>query len=86
MIELTLEQRRAVSSEESPTVIDPDTKAAYVLVRKEVFERIQGLIYDDTKTDHAELRRLFARSFQANDWDDPRMDAYDHYDEKQKCL
>jgi hypothetical protein len=63
MIELTVEQRHAVSLEDSPTVINPDTNAIYILVRKEVFERIKRLFYDDSEMNHDELRKLFARSY-----------------------
>jgi hypothetical protein len=38
MIELTEQHHNAVSSEHNPIVIDPQTNAAYVLVRKEFFD------------------------------------------------
>src|SRR5206468_4551131 len=45
MIELTEEQRRAIATtdEEPPTVIDPTTRATYVLLRRELYERWKGI-------------------------------------------
>ena len=82
MIELSTEQQLAIAVEENPTVIDPRTNAAYILVRKEVFDRIKGLLLDDSDWSDAEMRSQLARSVVANGWDDPLMDDYDRYDEK----
>ena len=84
MIELTEAQRHAVSSQENPTIIDPDTNAAYVLVRKELFDRIRSLLYDDSEMTHEDLRLLLAHSSKENGWDEPGMEAYDQYDEHRK--
>jgi hypothetical protein len=43
MIELTEEQRQELSLPE-PTAIDPSTNKTYVLVRKNVYDRIRGTI------------------------------------------
>jgi len=52
MIELTEEQRREISGPE-PLAIDPETRQAYVLVRKEVYDRLKALLalddYDPMK-------------------------------------
>jgi hypothetical protein len=81
MIALTEEQRQAVSTEENPTVVDPQTKVAYTLVRKELFDRIRGLLYDDSEMTNDDLRLILARSSKENGWDEPGMEEYDHYDE-----
>jgi len=81
MIELSEQQCQAFAAEENPTVIDPTTNASYVLVRKDVFDRIKNLLVNDEDLSHDELRLQLARSSAANGWDDPLMDAYDHYDE-----
>jgi hypothetical protein len=46
MIELTPEQRQELMQAE-PAVIDPQTRETYVLVRKEVYDRLKGLLEDD---------------------------------------
>jgi hypothetical protein len=38
--------------------------------------------YDDSEMGDEELRAFLARSFAANGWDDPGMDAYDRYDQE----
>jgi hypothetical protein len=84
MIELTEEQRRSVAGQENPIIIDPATNAAYILVRKDVFDRMKGLLYDDSELSHEEMRLLLARSSKENGWAEPGMEAYDNYDEHRK--
>ena len=84
MLELTEEQRQAVSTEDNPTVLDPQTHEAFILVRKATFERIKNLLYDDAEMTHDDLRLLLARSVKENGWDEPGMEEYDHYDEHRK--
>jgi hypothetical protein len=79
MIELTEEQRQELSEVE-PVPIDPSTKETYVLVRKSVYDRIKGLLYDDGEWTENELRLLLARSAEENGWNEPGMDDYDQYD------
>jgi len=79
MIELTEEQRQELSKTE-PVAIDPITKETYVLVRKNVYDRIKGLLYDDGEWTDDELRLVLARSAEENGWNEPAMDDYDQYD------
>ncbi len=74
MFELTEAQRQIVLAEDNPTVVDPQSHQAYVLVRKELFDRITGLLYDDSELTHDELRLLLARSAKGNGWDEPGME------------
>ncbi len=57
MIELTDEQRRELGEPE-PVAIDPETQQVYVLVRKETFQRIKELLYDDSAWTDEEMDRL----------------------------
>ena len=86
MIELTEAQRHELTESE-PTAIDPRTKETYILVRKNVYDRIKGLLSEDGEWTEDELRLLLARSSEANGWNKPGMDDYDHYDAKrtQQC-
>ena len=79
MIELTEEQRQELSESE-PIAIDPSTKETYVLVRKNVYDRIEGLLTSDGEWTDDELRLVLARSAEANGWNEPGMDDYDRYD------
>jgi len=47
----------------------------FVVIRSEVFDKVNALI----DPDHQELRMLLAQSFEGNGWDDPGMEAYDSY-------
>jgi hypothetical protein len=73
MIELTEEQRQAIaaSGEVPPTVLDPETKAAYVLVRREVFQRLRGLLEEDD----ARLMEPLLADTDPEDWED--VSAYE---------
>jgi hypothetical protein len=86
MIELTQEQRHALAGAESPVILDPETKQSYVLVRKEVFDRIKDLLYDDSAWTFDEQLRLLAESGARAGWDAPEMDVYENYDENRKKL
>ena len=80
MIELTEQQWQELKSG-APVVIDPRNKETYVLVRQDVYERIKGLLYNDSDWTPEEQLRLLAESGQRAGWDDPAMDVYDNYDE-----
>jgi len=47
MIELTAEQQQALDAEqETPKVVDPRSKTAYILVHADVYERVKELLED----------------------------------------
>ena len=54
MIELTEQQRLELAGPE-PKAIDPLTRTEYVLVRREVYERMRDLLTDDTVYTTAEM-------------------------------
>jgi len=58
MIELTAEQRQALTAEQPPRVIDPETRKRYVLVAEEVYERLKELLYDDSPWTEEEMDLL----------------------------
>ena len=79
MIELTLEQRQAVArqGEVFPRVIDPATHITYVLIREEVYARLQAF-FDEAEGSqflydmYSHVMEVFGRE----GWDDPTMDIY----------
>jgi hypothetical protein len=77
MSELTEEQRRALQNGKAENVTGPDTNEAYVVVGKEVYDRVRRLLYDDSDWTDNDLRMLLARSTKDNGWDEPEMEAYD---------
>ena len=59
-----------------PTLVDPDTKAAYVLLRVEEYDRLLSVEESDVDA----LFPLIAESFGPEGWDDPAMDVYNDLD------
>ena len=82
MIELTEEQRQRLESGQAVDVTDPQTAQPYVILRKDAYERVRHLLYDDSEWTEDELRVQLARSSKGNGWDEAGMDAYDRYDEE----
>ena len=62
MIELTEQQRGELDKQQPVEVRDPKTKELYVLLRKDVYERVLQIV-----------REVNERA----DWDDPAFDIYD---------
>jgi hypothetical protein len=61
------------------TVVDPQTRTEYVVVRADVYERIKSLFEaDDLSSD--EKRLLLAESGNRAGWNSAEMDEYDDYD------
>jgi hypothetical protein len=83
MIELTQQQRQELEKPE-PTAIDPQTRETYVLVRKEVYERLRGLLSHDGDWTPDEMLQALAESGKRAGWDAPEMVAYDNYDQNRR--
>jgi hypothetical protein len=64
MIELNEQQRQELGRSE-PIAIDPATKQEYVLVRREVYGRLKGLLDEDTRV----MEPLLA-DLDPEDWED----------------
>jgi len=80
MIELTDEQRQELSAPE-PVAIDPVTRDTYVLVRRDAYERLKGLLaLDDYDPD--EGAALVNEVMAEDDAKDPYLESYQHYGKK----
>jgi hypothetical protein len=68
MIELTETQRQAIATaqESPPTVIDPQTRTAYVLIRREVYERLKSILDEDD----VRLMAPLLAALDPEDWED----------------
>ena len=82
MIELTDEQRQQVENGKAIDVTDSQTAHTYVLVRKDIYDRVRRLLYNDSDWTEDELRLQLGRSAKDNGWEEAGMDAYDRYDEE----
>ncbi|HVS35830.1 MAG TPA: hypothetical protein VMS17_09630 [Gemmataceae bacterium] len=73
MFELTEEQPHELSAPE-PVAVDPQTGNAYVLVTREIYERIKDQLYDDSPWTDEELDLLAAEAADLLGWEG--MEAY----------
>ena len=87
MIDLTEEQRQRLENGKAVDVTDSQTAQHYVVLGKDVYERIRRLLYDDSEWTENDLRLQLARAAKDNGWEEAGMDAYDRYDEevKKRC-
>ena len=76
---ITGELRQAVEYAGHAELTDPDTNETYVLIRKETFDRMQGVM-DLRPLSVDQQRALLAHAGRRAGWDDPAMDAYNELD------
>jgi hypothetical protein len=69
MIELNKEQRQELSQPE-PLALDPETQQTYVLVRREVYDRLRALLDEETVYTTADM---LDRVLAADDAHDPYL-------------
>jgi hypothetical protein len=83
IIQLTEEQVQAVaaSGKAPPTWVDPITQTNYVLIRKDLYERLTGEEYDDSPWTAEERDALAWEAGKHTGWED--MGEYDDDMEKQ---
>ncbi|HEX3654807.1 MAG TPA: hypothetical protein VHY91_23210 [Pirellulales bacterium] len=79
---LTEQQREAVLAHAGAPVpvVDQQTKRVYYIISAEQFDRMRALLVEEEFSPR-ELYPLIAKSARDAGWNDPAMDAYDHYDE-----
>lgn len=77
MIQLTPQQIEAVAASPGtpPTVIDPNTQTAYVLIRKDRYEELLAEEYDDSPWTAEERDALAWEAGNHAGWED--MEEYD---------
>lgn len=80
MIQLTEQQAQALaaSGETPPTLVDPITQTAYVIIRKDLYERLTAEDYDDSPWTAEERDALAWEAGRHAGWDE--MDEYDDED------
>jgi hypothetical protein len=80
MIELSEELRRQLATGKAVEVTDPQSAQPHLILRKDVYERVRQLLYEDSDWTDEELRLQLARFAEANGWDEVGMGAYDRHD------
>lgn len=78
MMALTVEQREAVATARDPylRVVDLESQTEYVLMRADIFERLNNRLFDSEPMTADEEERLFADAAKRARWDDPEFDVY----------
>ena len=76
MIVLTQEQRDILDTGVAVHVTDATTECPYVLIRKDMYERVKLLLEDHPSEAYPAVDRAFAAG-----WDEPAMADYDRYEE-----
>lgn len=82
MVNLTESQRQVLEAQagQPVPVLDERTQKVYYLISAEQFEQVRTLFTDEPFSPR-ELYPLTAKTAAEAGWNDPRMDAYDRYDE-----
>ena len=83
MIELSAEQVLILEKGEQnpPGVLNPQTREEYVLVRRELYDKLRALLDEDFSTEDAFRAQI--ESAAAAGWDDPALDVYNDLDATQ---
>jgi hypothetical protein len=81
MIELTEQQQQAIanSQDEPLELINPRSKQTYVLLPKEVFERVKNILEDEDETARIDVGALIADAMREDDENDPLLESYQIY-------
>jgi hypothetical protein len=56
----------------------------YVLIRKDVYQRVKSILYDDGDVTDEEAAQLAWEAGKAIGWDTPEMAEYEKYDKHRK--
>ena len=61
-------------------MVDPATNKVYLLISREQYDKLKPL-FENEPLSNLEQRELLRQAGRRAGWDEPAMDAYDHYDE-----
>ncbi|HEV3263449.1 MAG TPA: hypothetical protein VG013_41825 [Gemmataceae bacterium] len=80
-VELTEPIRQALQAHPNDPLrmVDPQTNTEYVLIRKEVYERLEQLVGLDPQAAYPLVDETFREG-----WDDPKMAEYDDYETRKR--
>ena len=86
MTTLTIEQREAVAISGNPylRIVDEESQTEYVLMRADVFERLNNRLFDSEPITADEKEQLFAEAAKRAHWDDPEFDVYNDLDPRSR--
>ncbi len=76
---LTNEQVQAIREGSHVRVVPPEVGEECVVLRSDAYERIKGLVYDDSEADPAGFYPLVNAIMAEDDANDPALDSYQKY-------
>ena len=76
-MDLTSDQIRQIKAGSTVRVSPPEVGADCVVLRADVFQRVQSILNDDFSA--ADIGQLIARNMSEDDVDDPLLESYQHY-------
>ena len=79
-----LQQAMRASDGRPLRLTDPETQAEYVLLQAEMYDQLQGLLYNDTSLTPDEKRAVLIQAGLRAGWDDPEMDVYNDLDPRRQ--
>jgi len=79
-----LQQAMRASDGRPLRLTDPETQAEYVLLQAEMYDQLQGLLYNDTSLTPDEKRTVLIQAGLRAGWDDPEMDVYNDLDPRRQ--
>jgi hypothetical protein len=79
-----LQQAMRASHGRPLRLTDPDTQAEYVLLQAEIYDQLQGLLYNETSLTPDERRAVLIQAGLCAGWDDPEMDVYNDLDPRRQ--
>ena len=76
---LTSEQVQAIREGAPVSIIPPEVGEECIVLRKDAYEKIKHLIYDDSEADTARFYPLVGAIMAEDDADDPALESYQKY-------
>jgi hypothetical protein len=78
-ITLTAEQKTALGQGRVVHVVEPETKMDCVLIRADVFERVESIVLNDGPLSEDERLAAIRFAGERAGWNDPELDVYEEY-------
>lgn len=82
MITLPKELQEAIRTSHGQPVrlADPNTNEEYIVLRADLYDQIQAMLYNDTPITNEERESLLIKAGLRAGWDDAEMDVYNDLD------
>ncbi len=78
-LNLTNEQVQAIREGKPVRIVPPEVGEECVVLRKDAYEKIKHLFYDDSEPDPARLYSFASVIMAEDDANDPALDSYQKY-------